>query len=189
MNRVALLACLVLAGCPKASAPTPPVVIKTSLSDAKPGETITATKRPPLELRGDVPGVMTIEQFEAKYSEKQIDWLPVPNALPSSRTASLTEKDLSPVTLASREVSFSYSFEHGVLESINVTANKPTDVPAIRKALEEKFGPSEKIFDDVYGWTDGKLRLGVYSYGVTLSDVSLEKQRRDSQLARDKKDL
>lgn len=191
MNRVALLACLVLAGCPKASAPTPPVAIKTNLSDVKPGETITATKRPPLELRGDVPGQMTFQQFEEKYAGKVLKELPVPGSIPGQKTISIEEADDKSPTFADREADIAYRFYDGVLESIMIGTSTPSTAQAFADALTEKFGRPDRngIDETVMVWEDDKLRMSAQNIGVSLSSVEVRAKREAAAKTRAQGDL
>ena len=204
MNRIALLACIVLAGCPKASVPDAAIEspAPTAASGALRREPPTLEQLPPdfnlnaiwmsdvvnstspLEIRGRQVGELSVEQFSKEIGDGAVDWLPVQDE--RERVAFLKE----PGTLADRELlAMSFSFYDGVLSQIAMTPRRDSDSSWIRDRLTEKFGAPEVPVKDYAVWRDKNATLEIEPHNVMLFSREIARKKEAADKARAKKDL
>lgn len=191
MNRFSLLACLVLAGCPKASAPsaaetkneatTLPMAAERAdeFADLKALQAAMSSTVPNtadrLELQGLLVGATTIEEFSQVHPVGTWSWID-DGTNSADRTASLNQAG----TFGDRPLLVAhYNFCDGVLESIDLTLEREEDTAWIRERLAEKFGKPD-VADNTHIWRDATALLVSHNSSVSLSDRALSKKRTKS---------
>lgn len=202
MNRVAMLACLVLAGCPKASAPAGPSPSAPEKQQPAVDPVMVDVDPPDPELPKEhyrffesEPGVTTLAQFRETHPKATKDEAPDDLRLPGVECWI----DLEPRTFAGRQISdpIQFWFLNGVLHSVYVRNVETREALGV---LTEKHG-RPRHDDNAYRWrsggsaislerSDGFGGLDFYDIQLTNAVNALDKERiRVRQQASDAKDL
>ena len=193
MSRLALPLFVLILGCGQAPpAPTAPkILVGTPAAPVLPAPP--KPIRPPLELRGDVPGVMTLKDFKEKYAAQLLSPVASPAGLPESTAFVIQDAGEKKVTFAGIAASIRYSFYDDVLKTIEVNPRYATDSGAkvIVIALRDKFGTPDR--DDrkntFFLWEEGQLQLSANGGGTRLVNLDIEAREATALRERARKDL